>query len=151
MALFEADSAYLRGYQTRCRETNLKTLCGLLKTKFEVAASTNGSFLVIADSQDLTPDGVELGAGATTATRLGISNEADVHLRGGRIGGLADHHRGAADSGVGAEAGVARGDSGVEHSAHSEAGLLSASGTGAEADLLDASPLCARLRQARDG
>ena len=45
----------------------------------------------------------------------------------------------------------ARGDSGVEHSAHSEAGLLSASGMGAEADLLDASPLCSRLHQARDG
>jgi hypothetical protein len=81
----------------------------------------------------------------------GVSNEADVHLRGGRTGDLADHCAGATGSAIEAEVRIARGDSGVEHSARSEAGLLSTPGAGAEADLLEASPLCARLRQARDG
>ena len=43
-----------------------------------------------------------------------------------------------------------RGDRGVEHSAHSKTGLLPASGTGTEADLLEASSLCACVKREMD-
>jgi hypothetical protein len=64
---------------------------------------------------------------------------------------MANVRAGATRVAVGAEAGVARGDLCVEYSAHAKAGLLLASGAGAETELLEATSFCTGVRQARDG
>src|SRR5262245_2627635 len=75
--------------------------------------------------------------------------EENLYFCGCRTSSLADRRVGAASNG--AAVGVAGGNLCLEYGPHSKAGILSASGASPKTRLLEASSLCPRLRQARDG